>query len=184
MNDMNDMREGLIHLYIGDGKGKTTAAAGLAARAAGCGRRVVFAQFLKGSRTGEAASLEALGIRVVRSGQDYGFCWDMDVDRREACHAEQSRIFAEARDAVFVRAGAAPADLLALDEALDALAEDLLDEEELRAFIAGKPEGLELVLTGRDAPEWLKEKAGYITEMKKVRHPYDKGILARESIEY
>ena len=183
MNDMsgvNERREGLIHLYIGDGKGKTTAAAGLAARAAGSGRRVVFAQFLKGSRTGETASLEALGVMVVRSGQDHGFCWDMDMDRREACRAEQSRIFAEAKEA----AEAAPTALLALDEALDAMAEGLLDEEGLRGFLARKPEGLELALTGRDAPDWLKEMAGYITEMKKIKHPYDRGIPARESVEY
>ena len=195
------MNKGLIHLYIGDGKGKTTAATGLAARAAGCGRRVVFTQFLKGRRTGEVSSLEALGVMVVRSEIDFGFCWEMDGGQRKTCHAEQGRLLGEARGAVlddtgeirediFATSPGNPpgtdktADLLVLDEALDVIATGMLDEEALKGFVMQKPEGLELVLTGRAAPGWLMEKADYITEMKKIKHPYDMGVKAREAIEY
>lgn len=171
------MNEGFIHLYTGDGKGKTTAAAGLAARAAGYGKRVVFAQFLKGSQSGEVSSLEALGIMVVRSKIDFGFCWEMNGGQRETCRAEQERLLGEARDA-------GPADLLVLDEALDAISTGMLDEEALKGLVMQKPERLELVVTGRAAPGWLVDMAGYITEMKKVKHPYDLGVKAREAIEY
>lgn len=173
------MGKGLIHLYTGDGKGKTTAAAGLAARAAGYGRRVVFTQFLKGRRSGETSSLEQLGIRVVRSDRDFGFVWDMDDEEKRAFRDEQMRLLEETRRII-----ADKADLLALDEALGALETGLLDEQELSRFIAQKPEGLELVLTGRNAPEWLVEKADYVTEMKKIKHPFDLGVSARKSIEY
>jgi len=168
-------------MYYGNGKGKTTAAVGLAARAAGCGRRVVFAQFLKGRPTGELSSLKELGVKIIRSDKDLGFCWELTDEQRIVWNAEQTRLFGEIKEAV---SGAAPVDLLVLDEALNVAAKELLRKEELLDFITQKPEGLEIVLTGRPAPEWLLEKADYITEMKCHRHPYDRGVMARESIEY
>ena len=175
------MSTGLIHMYYGDGKGKTTAAVGLAVRAAGCGRRVVFAQFLKGRPTGELAPLKELGVKLIRSDKDLGFCWELTEEQMVVWRAEQTRLFGEIREAV---SGAEPVDLLVLDEALNVAAKELLQKEELLEFIAQKPEGLEIVLTGRPAPEWLLEKADYITEMKCHRHPYDRGVMAREAIEY
>lgn len=200
------MQHGFLHLYIGDGKGKTTAAIGLAARAAGCGKQVVLGQFLKATRTGELASLKMLGVTVIRSEKNLGFTWDMDGNELAVCRAEQALILERIKElfqatprsgkrgvnfAPKPRSGPqganapkSPADILILDELLDVLSLGLLDEEVLKAFLKGMPEELELVLTGRSAPEWLTDSAGYITEMKKVKHPYDTGAQARQGIEY
>ena len=80
--------------------------------------------------------------------------------------------------------GDAELDLLVVDEALDVMVMGLLDNEKVRDVIERKPAGLELVLTGRSAPDWLCEKADYVTEMRKIKHPYDRGVKAREAIEY
>ena len=176
------MNTGLIHIYFGDGKGKTTAALGLAVRASGCGKRIIFAQFLKGRSTGELAPLKTLGVKVIRSEKDMGFCFNATGEKKEAFCEEQARLFNEVKLAV--SGSEEQLDLLVLDEALNVIDRDLLDEEVLKEFVLQKPEGLEIVLTGRPAPDWLIEKADYVTEMKKLKHPYDKGIMARESIEY
>ena len=178
------MNTGLIHMYFGDGKGKTTAAIGLAVRASGRGKRVLFAQFLKGRSTGELAPLGELGIKIIRSEKDMGFFFNLKEEQKEAFRAEQARLFekvnGEIKDAVFA---GEPIDLLVLDEALN-MDREMFDEEALKDFISNKPESLEIVLTGRPAPEWLTEKADYVTEMKKHKHPYDSGVIARKSIEY
>jgi len=171
----------MIHLYIGDGKGKTTAAVGLATRAAGCGRNVVFAQFLKGSNTGEIVSLETLGVRVIRSERNMGFIWNMDSEKQDAFRMEQARLLEAVAEMVF---GVPSADVLILDEALDGIATNMLDDGAFMDLITRKPDGLEIVITGRAAPDWLTERADYITEMKKIRHPYDLGAVARQGIEY
>ena len=175
------MDTGLIHLYIGDGKGKTTAAVGLAARAAGSGMKVVFGQVLKGRATGEVDSLKALGVNVIRSDKKTGFVWQMNDEQKEECKAEQLRLLGEIRNAV---ANDPDTGLLVIDEVLDVISLGLVDEQQVRDIIDTKPEGLEIVLTGRSAPEWLTEKADYVTEMKKIKHPYDRGVIARKAIEY
>jgi len=180
MEDKN-MEKGLIHLYIGEGKGKTTAAVGLAARAAGNGRRVVFGQLLKGGETGEIASLKALGVRVIRSEKENCFTWEMDEQQKAECEAEQMRLFDEIREVI--REDEA-LDLLVVDEALDVVAFGALDEQSVKDVFDSKPETLEVVCTGRGAPDWLIEKADYVTEMRKIKHPFDRGIKAREAIEY
>jgi len=176
------MNTGLIHLYIGEGKGKTTAAVGLAARAAGSGKKVVFGQLLKGQLTGEVASLEALGVKVIRTDKDQGFVWQMNEEQLEECRKEQVRLFKEIWDnTIFSEPGI---DLLVADESLDVLFLGLLEEQMIRDVLEKKPEGLEIVCTGRQAPEWMFELADYVTEMKKIKHPYDRGVGAREAIEY
>jgi cob(I)alamin adenosyltransferase len=175
------MKKGLIHLYIGDGKGKTTASVGLATRASGYGKSVVFAQFLKGRSTGETIPLKKLGALIIRSDKDMGFCRDMDDGQRRIFRAEQERILAEVKGAVSDRD---KTDLLILDEALNAIEIEMLDENALKEFILQKPEHIEIVLTGRKAPDWLIETADYVTEMKKIKHPYDRGVGGRPSIEY
>jgi len=175
------MDKGLIHIYIGDGKGKTTAAVGLAVRAAGRKRKVVFAQFLKGRKTGEVAPLKGLGVQVIRSEKNRKFFCYMDEEERIGFREEQLRLLEEAGEAAF---GGEAADLLVLDEAVDILDLNMIDDEALRSFIEQKPEGLELVLTGRAAPDWLIEMADYVTEMRKIKHPYDSGVTGREAIEF
>jgi cob(I)alamin adenosyltransferase len=173
----------MIQVYFGEGKGKTTAAAGLAVRAAGHGRNVVFAQFLKSRETGEIAPLEKLGVRILRSGKEDCFSWEMTEEQKRACRARQDELFQMAKETV---CGEDRIDLLVLDEALNAISKDhdLLDEKALIDFLDTKPETLEIVLTGRPLPEWLAAKADYITEMKKHKHPYNIGTGSREAIEY
>ncbi len=149
---------GLIHIYTGPGKGKTTAAVGLAVRAAGRGIPVVFVQLMKNRPTGEVEVLSRLpGVTVLRGKAGAGFSSAMTPEER--------------------------ARLLVLDEVMAALKHGLLDREPLQQLLDQRPEGTELVLTGRDAPEWLLERADYITVMEKRRHPYDRGIAARPGIE-
>ncbi|MFP3091552.1 cob(I)yrinic acid a,c-diamide adenosyltransferase [Treponema sp. TIM-1] len=173
------MKNGLIHLYIGDGKGKTTASLGLSLRAAGRDKTVVFAQFLKTGITGELAPLEKLGIRVIRSTVKLGFTHRMDDAARTRCGEEQRCILDLVREAL----AAAPVDLLVLDEVLDAVNIRMLDEGEFRFLVENKPPELELVLTGRNPPPWLVDRADYVSEIRKIKHPFDRGITARIGIE-
>jgi cob(I)alamin adenosyltransferase len=190
------MSKGLLHLYSGDGKGKTTAAVGLALRAVGNACPVVFAQFLKDGPTGELASFEALSIPVFRSRKHLGFTFHMDDETKALCAVEQRLILADVARAVMVLQDGSedegfaaifdldPQVLVVLDEALDALDLGFLDEDELRVFIDNLPAGTELVLTGRQAPAWLINRAGYHTEFKNHKHPYAQGTPARKSIEF
>ena len=172
---------GLVHLYTGDGKGKTTAAIGLAVRAAGRGRQVRIIQFLKGRDSGELHSLaEVARIAIARLRRDYGFTGSMTGDELASVREEHDALLAQA--AAAVRQG--EVDLLVLDEVAAALRHDLLDEAALFDLIDTRPAELEIVLTGRDAPEALRARADYITEMRKIKHPFDQGIHAREGIEW
>lgn len=170
---------GLIHIYAGNGKGKTTAAVGLCVRAAGRGKRIIFAQFLKTQDTGEINSFEKLGVTVVRSTLSLGFTNTMDAEAKKLCADEQKKIVKEIRELLSCQA----ADLLVLDEVLDAVNINMLDEEELRSLIEGKPAELEIVLTGRNPAPWLAGAADYFSDVRKVKHPYDRGIKARTGIE-
>jgi cob(I)alamin adenosyltransferase len=170
---------GLIHIYAGTGKGKTTAAAGLCVRAAGRGRKVVFAQFLKTQDTGEIKSFEKLGVTVIRSTLRLGFTNTMDDETVNLCKKEQKKIMQQILD----RLSGEKTDILVLDEVLDAVNIHMLDEEALRSLIANKPDDLEIILTGRNPAAWLIEAADYISDVQKVKHPYDKGIKARVGIE-
>lgn len=175
------MSLGLVHVYTGDGKGKTTAALGLMLRAAGRGIPAVLVQFLKGGPSGELDSLERLpGVTVLRGKAGTSFAAAMSRGEREAAKDLHDRNLR--RGAELARRG--DCGLLVLDEVMAALKHGLLEEGLLRDLLESPPAGVELVLTGRDAPGWLLERADYVTEMKKMRHPYDRGIAAREGIEY
>lgn len=167
---------GLVHLYWGEGKGKTTAVMGLALRALGAGRRVVIVQFLKGGPSGEIPLLEKLGARVFRGKAGQKFTFQMD----QAEKAETKTLQTEN----LRRALALEADLLVLDEACAAWQKDLVDRDLLKQAVLDRPQGREVVLTGRNPPDWLWEAADYITEMKCHRHPFEQGIPAREGIEF
>ncbi|MDR1352909.1 MAG: cob(I)yrinic acid a,c-diamide adenosyltransferase [Treponema sp.] len=171
---------GLIHIYAGNGKGKTTAAIGLCVRAAGRGKKIIFAQFLKTQDTGELGSFEKLGITVIRSTLRLGFTNAMDGETKKLCAEEQKKIMKKIRE----RLSGEAADLLVLDEILDAVNINMLDEAELRSLIENKPAELEIVLTGRNPAPWLAEAADYISDVRKVKHPYDRGIKARAGIEW
>ncbi len=175
----NDL--GLVHIYCGDGKGKTTAALGLAVRAAGRGKSVLIARFLKTEDSGEMPALRRIhGIQVLPCERSFGFTFQMtEAVRREAA-AYYSRMLEQAAE----YSGKEKIDLLILDEILGACNAGLVEKACLERFLKKRPCGLEVVLTGRNPWESLLELADYITEMKSERHPYEKGIAAREGIEY
>lgn len=173
------MKNGLIHVYVGDGKGKTTASVGLSVRAAGRDKTVVFAQFLKTGATGELEPLEKLGVRVIRSTVKLGFTHKMGDSERARCGEEQRRILGWVLEILSSRR----IDLLVLDEVIDAVNTRMLDEGEVRSLVENKPPGLELVLTGRQPPQWLLDRADYVSDIQKIKHPFDRGITARIGIE-
>ena len=169
-------RTGLLHLYYGDGKGKTTAAMGLALRAMGSGKRVVILQFLKGGKSGEVPLLERLGAKVYRGKAGQKFVFQMNEAEKEATRQLQN--------ANLTAAMADPADLLILDEAGSAWELDMVDKALLQKAVLERPAEQECVLTAHAAPQWMLDAADYVTEMKCCRHPYQKGIAARKGIEY
>lgn len=173
--------EGLIHLYTGEGKGKTTAAIGLAIRAAGSGKRVLFGQFMKGRDTSELSVLESVPyIEVCRLTKDFGFFFQMKEEEKEEITRQHTALLTEMIEKV--RQG--KVDVLVMDELTYVCRNKLADMDMLKDFLAKKPEGLEVVITGRNPEEWLWKLADYITDMHCVRHPYQKGISARKGIEY
>lgn len=173
--------KGLIHIYCGENKGKTTASLGLAIRAAGAGKKVIFSQFLKDGSSAELGPLSTIpGISIKICEKPHGFIWTMTEEEKLAAAADYTALFHEVRD--LARQG--EADLLILDEILGAVTTRMVPEPQLIDFLDQKPEGLEVVLTGRDPSPALMERADYITEMKKIKHPFDQGIPARKGIEY
>lgn len=171
---------GLVHLYYGDGKGKTTAALGLALRCAGWGGRVVIAQFLKGGSSGEVRALEHCpGITLLRNKPTAHFTFQMDEAEKAETAAACLALFR--RSAALARQENAR--LLILDEVLDAL-HGFLPADALIAFLDARPPELEVVLTGHDLPPELAARAHYITCMRKEKHPYDAGIAGRKEIEF
>ncbi len=173
--------KGLIHLYTGEGKGKTTAAIGLAVRAAGAGKKVVFSQFMKGRKTSELNSLELIpGITIVRSEKELGW-----LKRDDEAQCEMFRVVHnEILDKIAELIQNGECDVLIMDEITYPFNYGVIDKKKLEDIIDNKPGDMEIVMTGRNADEMLSEKADYITYMEKIRHPYDKGIDARRGIEY
>lgn len=172
--------KGLVHIYCGDGKGKTTAAMGLAVRQSGYGGKVVIAQFLKNGTSSECRALSKLENVTMLAANPVGkFSHQMTDEEKQRTAEAIDRTFRAATDFA-VREGAG---LLVLDEVCAAISCGFLEEDAVLSFLESRPEGLEVVLTGRDPSERLQAQADYITEMVKRRHPFDKGIPAREGIE-
>ena len=172
---------GLVHLYCGNGKGKTTAAVGLAVRCAGAGGRVIFTQFFKDGSSSELRILESLpGVRVLICPRKYGFFKRMSEEQKAAAREDFTALLRDALSAA--REGT---ELLVLDEAVSAYNHGVIPEAELLDFLRhNKPEGLEVAVTGRNPSEALMAEADYITEMVKRRHPFDRGIAARKGVEF
>ncbi len=171
------MEESYVQLYMGDGKGKTTAAIGLAARAAGQGLCVKFAQFLKGQESGEVTPLQKLGVELLRVSTCKKFFRDMTPDEKVQAREEARQALA------VINRWLDSADLLILDEALGAIGCGILTAGEVLDIIRRRG-GTEIVLTGRDAPEALLHAAHLVTEMREVKHYYAGGQPARRGIEY
>ena len=170
------MDKGLVHLYWGNGKGKTTAAMGLAVRALGRGLKVSIVQFLKSGDSGELEPLRQLGAEIWSGKACSRFFRDMTPEEREATRALHDQYLRQALET--------PCDLLILDEACAAATLGMVDESLLRQAVLERPGGREVVLTGRDPAPWMQEAADYSTEMHGHKHPYEQGILARKGVEY
>ena len=176
-------RQGLVHLYTGDGKGKTTAALGLALRALGYDRKVAVLQFLKRTKlkTGEMVFAEKVGtaLTIRRFGASR---FATDEERREVEESGETVERGWRLAGELAREG--EHDLLVLDEVTHIVKQGYISMADLIGVIEHKAAGLELVVTGRYAPPELIAVCDYVTEMKEIKHPYHSGIRAREGTEY
>ena len=172
----------MLHLYIGDGKGKTTAAMGQAIRAAGAGQSVLIAQFLKDGSSSELRVLEKLDkIYIMSLSEKLGFTFKMDGNKFEDAKGKWEGYFES------VCSKLSEADkfhMLVLDELLDAVNVGMIDEADAYRLIDCHINKVEIIITGRNPKAGFEKRADYITEMRKIRHPFDNGIVARKGIEY
>jgi cob(I)alamin adenosyltransferase len=175
------MELGLIHIYCGDGKGKTTAAMGLGMRAVGRHKKVLLTQFLKDNETGELNSIEKLGtnFEVFKGIPVKKFFKFMSPEEQMVTKKEHEERF----NTVTQKAINENFDLLILDEIIASTNLDLIPLNEVITFLENKPKGLEVILTGRNPNEKLIELADYVSEIRAVKHPYEKGISSRIGIE-
>jgi cob(I)alamin adenosyltransferase len=172
------MEKSFLQVYTGSGKGKTTAAIGLAVRAAGQGLCVKIMQFLKGIESGETNSLSAIeNIEFVRVSESRKFFDSLSEEEKHKMREEVSAVLP------VINGWLGKADVIVLDEALGALHCGILKIDELVKIIDCR-NGSEIVLTGRNAPEEIIKRAGLVTEMKEIKHYYNEGISARKGIEY
>ena len=189
MNEQNDIKAtrkelGLIHIYTGTGKGKTTAAIGLAARALGSGLTVCYCSFHNHTQKygyTEMESLKKLGAHVINFAKHHPHMDENVTD--ETIEAIKEEV-AEAIDTLTTLLSTQQFDLLIMDEIFISIRDNYLDEEVLIDFIKNKPANTELVLTGRGATEKTMTLAHYITNMECVKHPYYSNIASRKGIEY
>lgn len=169
--------ENMLHIYYGDGKGKTTAAEGLIMRAAGQGLKVLFCQFLKDGASGEVSVLKNIPNVEVVSGHDVEkFIFQMSPCELEGVKNTHNKRLDE------IISKSRTADIIVLDEVIDAYTEDLINREKLLELLRQKP--AEIVVTGHSLPNEMEDLADYISEIKCHRHPYSKGVAARKGIEY
>lgn len=171
--------KGCLHVYCGDGKGKTTASVGLAVRAAGNGMKVLFGQCMKDGSSSEVEMLKKLGITYQCCTERFGFFWNMTEEQKNAAACAYTGLFEE----MTKKASEEAYDLLVIDEFMSAYNHGLIDQKKALDFLLHRPEKLEIVLTGRDPGAEILELADYVTEMRKVKHPFDEGIPARKGIE-
>lgn len=193
------LEKGLVQVYTGDGKGKTTASLGLALRAAGHELRVFIIQFMKGvSYSGELLSIPRLAPYItvksfgrgcpnaaaIRGGfakcSGCGSCFIKPGETTEEDKKTSQMAWQLAQDVV----KSDEYDLVILDEVINALHYDLITVEDIKDLIGEKPELVEMVMTGRDVPEEIIEVADLVSEVKMVKHPFEQGIASRWGIEY
>jgi len=177
------MKKGLIQVYTGEGKGKTTAAVGQAIRAKGRNQKVLFAQFLKNKEgSAETCILERLGIKIMAGGGEYKIfpLEKLPEKEKEKVKSHLNRLLGKIKEEIRRN----EYDLLILDEINVALHAHLMQEKMILDFLRDKPSSLEIVLTGRYAPPAISRVAHLVSEIIKIKHPYDEGIGARRGIDY
>jgi cob(I)alamin adenosyltransferase len=178
---MTDVRRGLIIVNTGPGKGKTTAAMGTALRAVGQGMRVLMLQFIKGSwHYGELDAVKAFGDKFIMKQMGRGF---VKVGGAET-DPEDVRMVEEAWEEANQAIGSGEWDLVILDEINYAISYGMLDASKVVESLREKPEMVHVILTGRNAHPAIIEVADTVTEMRQVKHAYEKGVMAQRGIEY
>ena len=178
---MEDIRRGLIMVNTGPGKGKTTAAMGTALRAVGQGMRVLMLQFLKGSwHYGELDAVKAFGDNFIMKQMGRGFV-KVGAEKPDP---EDLRMVQEAWDEAVKSMQSGEWDLLVLDEINYAISYGMLDPAKVVQALQSKPEQVHVILTGRNAHPTIVEIADTVTEMRQVKHAYEKGVMAQRGIEY
>mgnify|MGYP000936756189 CR=1 FL=1 len=175
------LKQGLVQVYTGDGKGKTTAALGQGFRAAGRGLKVCMIQFLKGANSGELVAVKKMepDFRIFRFEKKRGFFWTLTDEEKQELKEEIETGFAFAKELL----AQGECDMLILDEIMGVLQNRLLTVDAVCELIRTKPAHVELILTGRNVPPPIAELADLITEMKEVKHYFRQGVPARVGIE-
>ena len=172
------MEKGYTQIYTGNGKGKTTAALGLITRAVGSNFKIFFCQFLKGRDYGELYTLKKFEtVTHERYGRG------VFIRNKEYVTNEDKKLMREGYESLKKALLSGKYDIVIADEILGTLRYDLISIEEIKFLIENKPETTEFVLTGRNAPDELIEMADLVTEMKEVKHYFQKGVMARKGIE-
>lgn len=171
---------GLIHIYEGDGKGKTSAGVGLSVRCAGSGQKVLYTQFLKDDHSNELKVLEQIAcITVERCKESFGFSFQMTPEVKE----QAKQYYTEHFRKVTKQAVEGNYRLLVMDELIATYNLNMVEQSEVVEFLKKKPQELEVVMTGREPAKELVELANYVSRIVKVKHPFDQGIPARVGIE-
>lgn len=177
---MSNISQGLVQVYTGNGKGKTTAAFGLAVRAVGHGFKVYIIQFMKGgNESGELVGLKRLQPECQHEHFG-GQGWVHKGELQEEQILEARKALARAQELI----NSGEWDIVILDEIVNALWFELIPESEVLELLSNKPPHVEVVLTGRNASQTLIESADLVTEMELKKHPYEQGVIARQGIEF
>ena len=179
---MGKLSKGYVQIYTGNGKGKTTAAVGLGVRAAGDGYSVFMVQFLKSGSTGELESIKKLApnFKIFRFEKKRGFFWTLNDEEKAELKLEIQEAYRFCLETLENN----KCDILIMDEIMGALSNELVSKEQLLQLIEAKPDNMELILTGRNVPEEIIDRADLVTEMREIKHYFSKGVPAREGIEY
>ncbi len=176
------MKQGLVQVYCGNGKGKSTAAIGLGIRAVGHGFKVIMIQFLKNDTTGEVKMLKTLEpqFKVFHFEKERGFVWTLDDSEKADLKQEICMAMKFAKKVL----DTGECDILILDEILGAVETGFVQVEELLDLIQNKHEQVEVILTGRNVPDSIKDVADYVSCIEEVKHPMNNGVEARKGIEF
>jgi cob(I)alamin adenosyltransferase len=173
--------KGLVIIYTGNGKGKTTAALGLVLRAVGYKKKCLIVQFAKNWFTGELVGIKKLGpsVKIVQGGK--GFVGILG-DRKPI--SEHKKAADETFDYLYKEAMGGKWDIIVADEIIGSISSKLLSLPKVVSFLTEKPKNLDIILTGRNAPQKLIKLADLVTEMREIKHPYNSGILAKKGIDF
>jgi cob(I)alamin adenosyltransferase len=175
--ERHPLKKGYVHIYTGDGKGKTTAALGLAIRAAGYGMKTYIGQFMKGQHYGELTSLHDHPYITIEQYGDAECVHREEITQKHVDHAQQG--LKRAQEIMLSN----QYNIIILDEINVAVWFDLIATHQVLEFLNNRPEHMEIILTGRRAPAALVEIADVVSEVKEIKHPYHRGITARIGIE-